>query len=75
MSPAAVNALQGLNIDEEPFMLSVEYGPFGYFPMALGQKLPLPTTPEHDYKIVRKLGWGRNSSVWLAEDLKSAGYV
>lgn len=63
MAPDAVDALQkGLDIDEEPFMLSVSYGPFGYFPMTLGEKLP------QDYQILRKLGWARNSSVWLAVD-------
>ncbi|KAF8582704.1 kinase-like protein [Ramaria rubella] len=37
----------------------------GYYPVWLGQRLE-----EGRYCIVRKLGWGQISSVWLARDLK-----
>lgn len=48
---------------EEPYTLSPEDGPYGYFPMRLGQ-----TLRGGQYKIVRKLGYGTNSSVWLAKE-------
>lgn len=45
-------------------MLSPEDGqPYGYFPMRLGQ-----TLDEGKYMVVRKLGYGTNSSVWLAKE-------
>lgn len=37
----------------------------GYFPARFGQCLD-----EGRYVIVRKLGWGQYSSVWLARDRK-----
>lgn len=48
---------------EEPYALSPLEGPYGYFPMRLGQKLR-----QGKYEIVRKLGYGTNSSVWLAKE-------
>ena len=45
---------------EEPLGLSVGRKG-GFYPAALGEKLNLT------YTIVRKLGWGRHSSVWLAK--------
>lgn len=45
-------------------MLSPEDGqPYGYFPMRLGQALH-----RGKYTVVRKLGYGTNSSVWLAKE-------
>lgn len=44
-------------------MLSLEDGPFGYFPMRLGQRLA-----NGQYEVVRKLGHGSHSSVWLAKE-------
>jgi serine/threonine-protein kinase SRPK3 len=46
--------------DEEPLMLQPELG-YGYCPLALGEKLN-----EGKLEVVRKLGWGSCSSVWLA---------
>ncbi len=43
--------------------MSPEDGPYGFFPMRLGQKLC-----DGKYKVVRKLGYGAYSSVWLARE-------
>ncbi|KAI0824915.1 kinase-like domain-containing protein [Trametes gibbosa] len=42
----------------------------GYFPAWLGQRLC-----DGRYGIVRKLGWGQYSSVWLARDFKEQVFV
>ena len=47
--------------DEEPLMLSSELG-YGYYPLTLGERLH-----NDKYEVVRKLGWGLNSSAWLAK--------
>ncbi|KAG8723062.1 hypothetical protein FRC09_004895 [Ceratobasidium sp. 395] len=44
----------------------------GYFPVWLGQALP---SDSGRYIIVRKLGWGQYSSVWLARDLELNRFV
>jgi serine/threonine protein kinase len=44
---------------EEPLKY---YIPGGYHPISLGDVF------QHRYKIVRKLGWGGYSTVWLAHD-------
>lgn len=46
--------------DEEPHMFPLNIGT-GFYPMSLGQKLD-----DGKYEIVRKLGYGGHSSVWLA---------
>ena len=51
--------------DEEPHMLGPERGPLGYYPLQLGQVFHHDITKQK-YEIVRKLGWGQHSSVWLA---------
>ena len=51
---------EAFHCDEEPHMLSPEQG-YGFFPLTLGQ-----TLRGGKLEIVRKLGWGLNSSVWLA---------
>ena len=51
-------------LPEEPLDLSHEQG-FGYFPGYPGSLLK-----EGRYKILRKLGFGPRSSVWLASDLQ-----
>ncbi|KAL1939579.1 hypothetical protein VTO73DRAFT_9890 [Trametes versicolor] len=48
--------------DEEPHMLMHEDA-LGYMPVQLGAKLARGA-----YEVVRKLGWGTNSSVWLARE-------
>lgn len=53
--------------DEEPFTVSVLHAP-GYIPLAFGAILK---GQFGKYKIVRKLGWGEESSVWLAQRLES----
>lgn len=50
--------------DEEPNMLGSDKG-YGYFPVLLGQ-----TILAGKYELVRKLGYGSNSTVWLAKDSK-----
>jgi hypothetical protein len=50
--------------DEEPHALRPALGGEGYMPLALGQRLPLADQLP-DIEIVRKLGWGETSSVWL----------
>ncbi|KAK7021769.1 hypothetical protein VNI00_017280 [Paramarasmius palmivorus] len=48
--------------DEEPHMLSYPFAP-GYLPMRFGDIL---SSQKCEYEVVRKLGWGGSSSVWLA---------
>ena len=50
--------------DEEPHMLVPELG-YGYYPLTLRERIA-----GDKYEIVRKLGWGQNSSVWLASVCK-----
>ncbi|KAJ5817564.1 hypothetical protein N7447_007572 [Penicillium robsamsonii] len=45
-----------------------DYRPGGYHPVVLGDVLD-------QYKVIRKLGDGSSSTVWLARDLKKSGYV
>ncbi len=42
-------------------MLHPKDGPWGFFPMKLGQSIM------GKYEIVRKLGYGTNASIWLAK--------
>lgn len=42
-----------------------DYKPGGYHPVKLGDKLQ-----QGRYQIIRKLGWGHFSTVWLAKDNK-----
>lgn len=50
-----------INFDEESYLESA-----GYFPLALGAKLWNNNVAE--YVVLRKLGWGRDSSVWMARE-------
>jgi serine/threonine-protein kinase SRPK3 len=49
--------------DEEPHMLAPELG-YGYYPLILRERMA------GDKYEIRKLGWGQNSSVWLASVCK-----
>ena len=49
---------------EEPLNLPASEG-FGYYPTYPGLKLK-----EGRYEVIRKLGYGPRSSVWLVEDSK-----
>ncbi|KAJ5142556.1 uncharacterized protein N7515_001343 [Penicillium bovifimosum] len=51
-----------------PPMVS-DYRPGGYHPVVLGDVF------NGQYKVIRKLGQGSYSTVWLACDMKSCGYV
>ncbi|KAG8956454.1 hypothetical protein FRC03_010832 [Tulasnella sp. 419] len=65
----APNKRETFECDEEPIVLSGADG-YGYFPATLGQRL------DNDrFEIVRKLGWGQFSSVWLARDLSMDRFV
>jgi len=50
---------------EEPLELSAEQG-HGFPRIEFGDAIG----PDHRYNVVRKLGWGINSSVWMAFDEK-----
>jgi hypothetical protein len=51
--------------EEEPL---TDYTRGGYYPINLGDVL------QHRYKVVRKLGWGGYSTVWLAYDQRCATF-
>ncbi|KAG8939520.1 hypothetical protein FRC04_006245 [Tulasnella sp. 424] len=51
--------------EEDPRM----YRPGGYHPVRIGE------TYDDRYLVIRKLGWGVQSTVWLARDLCSSSYV
>lgn len=51
---------------EEPTTISAAEG-YGYYPAKLGQVLGHREKP-NQYVILRKLGWGASSNVWLAHN-------
>ncbi|KAG8910694.1 hypothetical protein FRC01_006186, partial [Tulasnella sp. 417] len=60
---------QGFICDEEPNVLSAK-NRFGYLPI-----LPDKTLCEGRFQLIRKLGWGGSSTVWLARNTQSSQYV
>ncbi|KIJ42609.1 hypothetical protein M422DRAFT_141011, partial [Sphaerobolus stellatus SS14] len=54
-------------LDEEPWK---EYRPGGYHPVHIGE-----TFSDGRYVVVRKLGWGHFSTVWLVRDTKLDRHV
>jgi len=52
-----------LSFVEEPLGLTLDQG-YGFPRFQFGDVIG----PDRRYNIVRKLGWGMNSSVWLAVD-------
>ncbi|KZS94824.1 kinase-like protein [Sistotremastrum niveocremeum HHB9708] len=54
---------------EEPLEIPANEG-YGYYAARVGEHLG-----DGRYNIVRKLGWGRDSNVWLARDLVEKRYV
>ena len=46
-----------------------EYSPGGYHPVNIGDLY------HNQYKVVRKLGWGHFSTVWLAWDIRWVGVL
>ncbi|KAF8216846.1 kinase-like domain-containing protein [Mycena galopus ATCC 62051] len=61
---------------EEDVNVSLDWTRGGYFPLLLGDKIKSRMSGL-EYKIERKLGWGEESSVWLAshEGSETTGYV
>ncbi|KAJ5696832.1 hypothetical protein N7536_007244 [Penicillium majusculum] len=65
------------SIDDEPRFEPItllcewveDYRPGGYHPVVLGDVF------NNQYKVIRKLGEGSYSTVWLARDQKNSGYV
>ncbi|KAI1052516.1 hypothetical protein LB507_007565, partial [Fusarium sp. FIESC RH6] len=53
-----------------PYEILESYRPGGYHPVHLGDEFK-----DGQYKVVRKLGWGTFSTVWLARDIKNERYV
>ena len=54
-----------LEFVEEPLGVTAEQG-HGFIRVEFGDAIG----PDKRYKIVRKLGWGMNSSIWMAFDAK-----
>jgi hypothetical protein len=52
---------------EEPLVPSYAHGSFGYYPLRLGDILE---SEIGKYEVVRKLGWGSKSNVWLVKDVE-----
>ncbi|KAF8337579.1 kinase-like domain-containing protein [Cantharellus anzutake] len=57
-----------VNLDKEEG--AREYGPGGYKPLAIGDVLR-----KGRYTVVRKLGWGHFSTVWLVHDKRTSSHV
>ena len=57
--------LVDLEFAEEPLGVTAEQG-HGFIRIEFGDAMG----PDKRYKVVRKLGWGMNSSVWMAFDVK-----
>ncbi|KIO34399.1 hypothetical protein M407DRAFT_16924 [Tulasnella calospora MUT 4182] len=60
---------EGFICDEEPNVLSAQKG-FGYLPI-----VPDKTLCDGQFRVIRKLGWGGNSTVWLARNTQSSQYA
>jgi len=58
-------ALVDLEFVEEPLGVTAEQG-HGFIRVEFGDAIG----PDKRYKVVRKLGWGMNSSIWMAFDAK-----
>lgn len=56
---------------EEPCGLTAEQG-FGYAQPQIGEHVGIGRT--YDHEILRKVGWGMYSSVWLAKDYRRVHY-
>ncbi|XP_061730802.1 SRSF protein kinase 2-like isoform X2 [Nerophis ophidion] len=63
--PAASEAMGSYEEQENP----AEYGIGGYYPVEIGEIF------EDRYQVVKKLGWGHFSTVWLCWDMVKGGFV
>ena len=61
--------LVDLHFVEEPLGVTAEQG-HGFIRIEFGDAIG----PDMRYKVLRKLGWGMNSSVWMAFDVKSVRF-
>jgi hypothetical protein len=59
----SANVEGNLKFIEEPLEVSMDEG-HGFLRIEFGDTMG----PDHRYRVVRKLGWGMNSSVWMAFD-------
>ncbi|KAG1855329.1 kinase-like protein [Suillus subalutaceus] len=59
-----------LNFVEEPLGIPADQG-HGYLRVEFGGSID----PEKRFKIIRKLGWGMNSSIWMAYDEIDKKYI
>ena len=64
VSPEGINLID-LEFVEEPLGVTAEQG-HGFIRIEFGDAIG----PDKRYKVVRKLGWGMNSSIWMAFDVK-----
>ncbi|RDB25924.1 Serine/threonine-protein kinase SRPK [Hypsizygus marmoreus] len=64
------NHLVDLEFIEEPLGVTAEQGQ-GFLRVEFGEAIG----PDSRYEVARKLGWGMNSSIWLALDRKENKYV
>ncbi|KIM84915.1 hypothetical protein PILCRDRAFT_817739 [Piloderma croceum F 1598] len=66
----SANVEGNLKFIEEPLEISMDEG-HGFLKIEFSDTMG----PDHQYRVVRKLGWGMNSSVWMAFNEQEKRYV